>query len=79
MKCLADLINTVLLKEGRGGIARLAHIAGKGERMIDRYRLGHSVPYSETAYKLAMACGLNEEEALALARECSPVRAKETA
>lgn len=72
---LADLINRVWVKEGRQGRLRLALAAHRGEKMIDRYRLGSCAPSSDVALKLALACGCSEKEAERIADEHA--RAKE--
>jgi transcriptional regulator with XRE-family HTH domain len=36
-------------------------------------------PTADTVYRLALACGCSEEEALALASECTSMRVRETA
>lgn len=68
---LAELMNEVVLKGGARGKSTLALAAGKSEKMIDRYRKQLSTPPTDVARALALACGCSEEDALALARECS--------
>jgi transcriptional regulator with XRE-family HTH domain len=67
-----------LIVRGPTAKAVLSQQAEKSPRMIERYMSGAASPSQHTAYKLALACGLNEEDALALARECSS-EAKDTA
>lgn len=78
-KRLMELIDRVVLKEGSKGRTRLALAIERGERMIDRYQKGLSVPSSNNAYKLAREAGGTDEEALEIAKECSSEMAKETA
>ena len=76
---LANKMTEVILKEGVGGRARLSLAAEKSDQMIDRYRKGLSKPPAKVAYKLALACGFTEEEALDEAKELSSDAARETA
>lgn len=76
---LIEMLNTVVLREGPRGKARLSLAAGRGEKMIDRYRRGESIPPADIVRSLALACGCGEQEALALARECLPEARKRTA
>lgn len=69
---LIQLLNDVVLREGARGKARLSMAAGRGEKMIDRYRNGESVPPADVVHSLALACGCSDREALALAREGLP-------
>lgn len=71
MSRLAELINTVILKEGSAGKARLALVAEREQRMVERYKKGQSIPQPDKAYKLALACGSTEEVALEIAKECA--------
>ncbi len=73
-----DMINQVIVKEGVPGKIRLAAVAGRGQRMIELYAKGESVPPSEIAYRLALACGASEKRAETLAGFV-PTAAKETA
>jgi hypothetical protein len=74
MKQLVRLMEDVVTKEGQPGKLRLGIAVRKGERTIDRYMKQEYVPTSEIAYQLALACGVGEKEALAIAREASKTR-----
>jgi hypothetical protein len=74
-----ELLDTYLTKYGTDGKRRLALAVGRGEQMIDRYRKRQAVPPSNVAFRIALACGLEEAEALALAKECPAEKVRETA
>ena len=69
---LVEMINSVILKEGKKGKLRLAMTIDRGEQMIDRYIAKEASPSQNNAYKLALACGCSEREALKIADECPP-------
>ena len=71
-KKLVKAMKDVVLREGQTGKGRLADTIGRKIRIIEHYIEGSHTPNPSNAYKLAVACGLGEEEALAVARECSP-------
>jgi transcriptional regulator with XRE-family HTH domain len=75
---LVGMMRQLIVKEGSAGKSKLALAARRGERMIDRYMKGQAFPSSDTAFRLALACGATESEALALAGEASK-EARETA
>lgn len=56
----------------RKGLKALSDESGLHEKTIRQVARGARVPHRGNAYKLALACGLSEPEALALARECLP-------
>lgn len=64
---LIEVMKEFLVKEGQIGKAKLALAVGRGDRMVDRYLKGQSIPSRNQAYRLALACGCNERDALALA------------
>lgn len=76
---LVQAIRDVLLKEGETGKGRLADVIGRQTRMIERYVDKVASPSQGNAYKLAVACGLGEEDALAIAKECASVASQRTA
>lgn len=73
---LIKMVNDALIKEGVEVLRERSKLSPNTIRLIaDRRRS----PRRRNAYKLALACGCSEEEALALARECSPTEAKDKA
>lgn len=76
---LIQAMKDVLLKEGETGKGRLADAIGRQTRMIERYVDKSQTPTESNAYKLAVACGLSEEDALAIAKECGPADDHQTA
>lgn len=68
-KRLNEVMTRYMDKEGKAGKLKLALAICRGERMIDRYWNGESTPSRDTAFKLALQCGLNEGEARELASE----------
>lgn len=65
---LQALAEEYLEKHGRAGKAQLCIAIEKSENTLNRW-LRDGVPTAQDAYKLALACGLKENEALRLARE----------
>lgn len=76
---LCEAMKTLILKEGSTGRAKLGAAVGRGERMIQRYLKGDATPSPDNAYKLARECGLDEADALAIARECESWKGQRTA
>jgi hypothetical protein len=62
------IVQDFITKHGRVGKAQLCETVGKSERTLDRW-LENRIPDAHDAFKLALACGLEEHEALRLARE----------
>lgn len=79
MTRLIQLMNDMVVREGSQGRMRMALAIDRGERMVRRYLNGESIPSQKTAYRLALACGCTDEEALAVARECSSGGDRESA
>lgn len=77
MSKVHDLVETFLIRAGKNAVAKLAIAAGCSERVIYNLKNGH-LPKPEIVYRLAKACGLNEDDALALAKGCAS-EIKETA
>lgn len=78
-KSIRASVQQYIIKHGRVGKAQLCEAVNKSERTLDRW-LNNGFPSAHDAFKLALACGLKEREALRLAREESlPEVAKETA
>lgn len=75
---IRQLVNDVLAREGESGKARLSMAVQRGVRMIERYAAGTSNPSQSISYKLALACGRSDREALRIAQEGSQ-EAKRTA
>lgn len=77
---LKRLIETYLIQAGANGIPKLSIASGCSQRLIYRIKNEGHVPRSSQIYQLALACGLREGEALALAREeTQPAAAREPA
>lgn len=76
MTLLQELVRKTILELGKGGKEKFAVKAGISFSTLGKFRKG---TYSgDTAYKVALACGLNKDEAFTLAREAS-TEAKESA
>lgn len=71
---LVKAIETVMIREGQTGKGRLADVIGVGTRQIERYVDQDVTPKPDVAYKLAVACGLSDVEALRISAECAPTR-----
>lgn len=65
---IRTLIGEFITKHGRPGKARLCEAVGKSENTLNRW-LKDGVPDAHDAFKLALACGIEEKEALRIARE----------
>lgn len=65
---IKTLVENFIVKHGRVGKAQLCDAVGKSELTLDRWRK-NGVPDAHDAFKLALACGCEEQEALRLARE----------
>jgi hypothetical protein len=68
LRTLRRQMTEVMAKDPEGR-ARLCLAAQRRERMIERYISGSSVPPSDVAYRLAVACGWTDKEAGALSTE----------
>lgn len=60
-----------VIKEADAAKSRMCISTGKSLRTIQRYLDGASNPGQSTCFKLALACGCSEEEALDIASECT--------
>jgi hypothetical protein len=67
---LKEVIERYLVKNGSEGKTQLSLTLHKAPRTIDRW-LKDGITSAHNAYKLALACGCSEEEALELSKECS--------
>jgi transcriptional regulator with XRE-family HTH domain len=65
---IRTLLEQHLAKHGRAGKAQLCQVVEKSENTLNRW-LRDGIPSAHDAYKLALACGCSEKEALRLARE----------
>lgn len=75
---LTYTIRQYLTRKGNAGMATLCVEMDRTSQTILRWlRVGF--PSAHDAYKLAVAAGCTEEEALDLANECFPQEAKRTA
>lgn len=66
---LKDLIDTYLVKHGNNGFVLLGQVLDRDAKTIRRWKDGGAVPNAHLAYKLALACGCTEEDALSVAKE----------
>lgn len=77
-KRLVELIDKTLLKMGKNGLEKLAIQSGLSPSSVrNAKRTGHLS--LGNGYKLALACGCSDEEALSIAKECSSDQATDTA
>lgn len=75
-KKLLEQINLLEITLGRvEARQKLCRAIGKSDQTLLRW-LREGFPEAHDAYSLALACGLNEQDALAVARECVPDVAK---
>lgn len=72
------MIQKYLIKAGRNGMAQLSIDSGLSISTLRKTLSGH-IPLGDNTYRLALACGCTEEEALNLAKECPSKTARETA
>lgn len=76
---IRTLLQDFIVKHGKPGKAQLCKAVKKSEITFDRW-MKNGIPDAHDAFKLALACGCEEQEALRLAREeALPVEAKEPA
>ncbi len=73
---LIKIVNDALVKNG---MKELSEKSDLSPGAIHKIASGGRIPRRRSAYKLAVAAGCSEEEALALAYECSPEANKRTA
>lgn len=74
---LRKTIETLLVKKGPAAKVGLCEAIERSEQTLNRW-LRDGVPTAHEAYKLALACGCTDEEALALAaEECPSEEARE--
>jgi hypothetical protein len=79
---LREIIQCHLVKAGKEGRARLCLEAEISLSTLSGYlgkRAHQSTPRPETAYRVALACGCTQEEALELSKECSSEAKENTA
>jgi hypothetical protein len=67
-KRIRDIVEQHITKHGRVGKAQLCDAVEKSEKTLDRW-MSQGIPKAHDAYKLALACGCSEKDALRLARE----------
>lgn len=66
---LRNMVQDWVIKAGENGVERLAVGSGVSPSTIrDVIKTGH-LPRARTIYRLALACGRDEEEARALAKQ----------
>lgn len=68
---LIRIVNDALIRKG---MEELVAGSGLSKQTIHEIAEAARVPRRRNAFKLALACGLNEADALALARECIPAK-----
>lgn len=68
---LRKKIETLMVKKGPAGKVELCQAIDRSERTLDRW-LKDGVPTAHEAYRLAVACGCTDEEALQIASEECP-------
>lgn len=66
------ILENYLIKNGEKGRKHVCKVVGKSRRTLDRW-LKDGIPDRHDAFKLALACGCEEKEALRLARDESSV------
>lgn len=76
-RSLREVVEEYLTKNDNGR-AQLCVAIGRTEATLSRW-LKNGVPTTNHAFKLAVACGVEEQEALRIAREEAPVAAREPA
>jgi hypothetical protein len=66
-KQLKGIVEQFITKHGRVGKAQLCEAINRDEKTLDRW-LKNGIPdrHARSVFKLALACGLNEEDALKL-------------
>jgi hypothetical protein len=67
---LRAVLRDYIIKYDYEGKEKLAKAVNRSVKTLNRW-LKDGVPGSHEAYKLARQCGVGEEEALDLAKECS--------
>ena len=78
-KRIKDIVEQYITKHGRAGKARLCGAVEKSENTLNRW-MKDGIPTAHDAFNLALACGVEEHEALRIAREeALPDKAVETA
>ena len=76
---LKEMIQEFEMRAGRNGKAQLSIASGLSFYTLKRIENEGHIPRPQSVVQLALACGLTEEEAFALARECSSEKAGVTA
>lgn len=76
---LQDMVAAYIVKAGGHGGEKLALAADVSLSTVFKAMKGDHPPKPRNVYRLALACGCSEEEALALAKERSSLRPKRTA
>lgn len=74
MSKIAEKVSEYLIKFDGGQVEALDALAGKASVHRDTLRrwIRDGFPNAQGRYKLALACGCSEEEALEIAKECLP-------
>ncbi len=76
---LGNIVQQFLVREGAGGKAQLCLAVKKSEQTLVRW-IKSGVPTQHDAYRIALACGCSDEEALSISQEeCPSEEAKEPA
>ena len=65
---IRDAVEQHIIKHGRAGKTQLCKAVNRHEKALDRW-MKQGFPTAHIAFKLALACGIEEHEALRLARE----------
>ena len=73
------MIETYLIQAGKSGVTKLAMTANCSPRIVYQVKNDGHIPRAEIVYRLAKACGLSDEDALALAKGCAPAQATDQA
>jgi hypothetical protein len=68
-KRLLDVLTNFQIAKGNLAIALLAHAVDKHPMTIERWLKTRRIPKTDYAFKLAVAAGCSQEEALALVRD----------
>lgn len=61
------------------GVTKLAVAVNKHQTTVQRWINANRIPSAHDRYRVALACGCSEEEALEIAKECSSVRRRKSA